>query len=101
MIAFYKGGERGNEIKERKPESMGRVIEPFSCGPTLLIYGSDKKIRWKIYGEYCQCGFWARNISVGKCYEVDFWIYDNDADVSNSKPVGNIHKGNWILSSAT
>ena len=92
MIAFFKGGERGNEIKERKPESMGRVLEPFSCGPTLLIYGSNKKIRWKIYGDYCQCGFWARNISIGKCYEVDFWIYDYDADISNSKPVGNIHK---------
>ena len=73
-------------------ESMGKVVEPFSCGPTLLIYGSDGKIKWKIYGEYCQCGFWARDISVGKCYEVDFWIYENDADISNAKPVGNIHK---------
>ena len=73
-------------------ESLGKVIEPFSCGPTLLIYGSNGKIRWKIYGEYCQCGFWARDISVGKCYEVDFWIYDNDADTSSAKPVGNIHK---------
>ena len=73
-------------------ENMGKVVEPLSCGPTLLIYGSDGKIKWKIYGEYCQCGFWARDISVGKCYEVDFWIYENDADISNAKPVGNIHK---------
>ena len=73
-------------------ENMGKVIEPFSCGPTLLIYGNDGKIKWKIYGEYCQCGFFARDISVGKCYEVDFWIYENDADISSTKPVGNIHK---------
>ena len=72
-------------------ESMGKVVEPFSCGPTLLINGSDGKVKWKIYGEYCQCGFWARDISVGKCYEVDFWIYENDGD-TNQKPVGNIHK---------
>lgn len=52
----------------------------------------DGKVRWKVYGEYCQCGFWARDISVGKCYEVDFWIYDANADISKSKPVGNIHK---------
>ena len=75
-----------------KGEKMGKVIEPFSCGPTLNIYGNDEKIRWKIYGEYCQCGFCARDISIGKCYEVDFWIYDRDADVSKQKPVGNIHK---------
>ena len=92
MNAFFQGGEHSNEIKERKPESIGKVLEPFSCGPTLLIYGKDGKVRWKIYGEYCQCGFWARNISVGKCYEVDFWIYDYDDDFSNTKPVGNIHK---------
>ena len=47
-------------------------------------------MRWKIYGEYCQCGFWARDISVGKCYEVDFPIYD--CEDTEKKPVGNIHK---------
>ena len=72
--------------------NMGKVIEPFSCGPTLEVYGSDGNIRWKIYGEYCQCGFCARDISIGKCYEVDFWIYDKDADITKQKPVGNIHK---------
>ena len=96
MDGYFKG-EESSEInsstqKYGMKENMGKVIEPFSCGPTLLIYGTDGKVRWKVYGEYCQCGFWARDISVGKCYEVDFWIYENDADVSNAKPVGNIHK---------
>ena len=73
-------------------ENMGKVVEPFSCGPTMIIYGSDGKEKWKVYGEYCQCGFWARDISVGKCYEVDFWIYDCEDNNQNKKPVGNIHK---------
>ena len=96
MEGFFKGEESGDinifSQNNGTRESMGKVVEPFSCSPTLLIYGNDGKVRWKIYGEYCQCGFWARDISVGKCYEVDFWIYDYDADVSNQKPVGNIHK---------
>ena len=96
MNGFFKGEETDNNNgfsqEKRIGESMGKVVEPFSCGPTLLIYGSDGKIRWKIYGEYCQCGFWARDISLGKFYEVDFWIYDYDTDVSSQKPVGNIHK---------
>jgi len=100
MEGFFKGDDQEKEEIddnkkdkiETKREKIGRVIEPFGCSPELLIYGTDNQIRWKVYGEYCQCGFWARDISVGKCYEVDFWIYDRDADVSKQKPVGNIHK---------
>ena len=100
MEGFFKGDDQEKEDiddnkiskKEEKKEKIGRVIEPFGCAPELLIYGVDGQVRWKVYGEYCQCGFWARDISVGKCYEVDFWIYDANADISKSKPVGNIHK---------
>ena len=93
MDGFFKGEETDeNNQQFGTGEKMGKVVEPFSCGPTLLIYGADGNVKWKVYGEYCQCGFWARDISVGKCYEVDFWIYENDADVSTQKPVGNIHK---------
>ena len=99
LDGFFKGEDSidvtGKNLMSqniKSGENMGKVIEPFSFGPTFLIYGSDGKIKWKIYGEYCQCGFWTRNISVGKCYEVDFWIYEKDSDISNRKPVGNIHK---------
>ena len=100
MEGFFKGddqekeelGKKEKKNKSQKKEKNGRVIEPFECAPELLIYDEDNQVRWKVYGEYCQCGFWARDISVGKCYEIDFWIYDANADVSKSKPVGNIHK---------
>ena len=65
------------------------------CRPQMDGYfkGEDTiDVTGKNLIEYCQCGFFARDISVGKCYEVDFWIYENDADISNTKPVGNIHK---------
>ena len=71
---------------------LGRVIENFSCNSLLDIFGENGKARWKIYGEYCQCGFCCRHVSVGKCYEVDFWIYDANSDIHTSRPVGNIHK---------
>ena len=98
MEGVFKGENVDNDVGEKaakkklKTQRMGKVIEPFGCAPELLIYGPDDQIRWRVYGEYCQCGFWARDISVGKCYEVDFWIYDANADIAKSKPVGNIHK---------
>ena len=93
MDGFFKG-EISQEINSTNKignnSSIGKVVEPFSCGPTINIFGNNNKIKYTIYGEYCQCGFWARDISVGKCYEVDFPIYEGD-DCSR-KPVGNVHK---------
>ena len=93
MDAFFRSEmsqETGLEKIIGNNGSIGRVVEPFSCGPTINIFGNNNKIKYKIYGEFCQCGFWARDISVGKCYEVDFPIYEGD-DCSR-KPVGNVHK---------
>ena len=87
----YIFGESENGINRIK-KSIGSVIEQFSCGPFLYVYGSNDEIRWKIYGEYCQCGFCCKETSFGKCYEVDFWIYDANSDMKINKPVGNIHK---------
>ncbi len=91
MQAYYKG-EPGDNAKDKKRQPMGKVLEPCGIAPQLLIYAPNGTVKYKIYGEYCQCGFWARDLSVGKCYEVDFWIYEGNADVSKSKPVGNVHK---------
>ena len=91
MDGFFNGeNNKNNEQKLHK--KMGTVLESFSLGPKMLIYGENNQIKWKIYADYCQCGFWARDISVGKCYEVDFWIYEANADIKSNKPVGNIHK---------
>ena len=86
---------RRNQKKEEaisNQQLMGRVEELFTCGPELHVYGENNEIRWKIIEEYCQCGFCCRQFSIGKCYEVDFWIYDAQADPKTAKPVGNIHK---------
>ena len=90
MDGFFKLDPEKKSSKIGRNGTIGKVIEPFSCGPTMKIFGSDGKIKWKIYGEYCQCGFWARDISVGKCYEVDFPIYEGDDE--SKAPVGNVHK---------
>ena len=87
-----KGYFNDENKKSVKKKNLGKVIEPFSCSPELLLYGEDNRVKWKVNGDYCQCGFWARDLSVGKCYEVDFWIYECNADIFRSKPVGNIHK---------
>jgi hypothetical protein len=72
--------------------NLGKIVESFSCNPVLYVYGENGQLRWKIFGEYCQCGFCCRHVSIGKCYEVDFWIYDANSDIKNTRPVGNIHK---------
>ena len=104
MTAYYhdesknKKRKRGQNKEEKEANKirsqhlMGRVEELFTCSPELHVYGENGEIRWKIMGEYCQCGFCCRHFSLGKCYEVDFWIYDAQADPKTSKPVGNIHK---------
>ena len=91
----YMHNENDNKIDPlniQRGQMIGSVSDIFSCGPLFHVYGPNNEVRWKIYGEYCQCGFCCRETSLGKCYEVDFWIYDADADVKNSKPVGNVHK---------
>ena len=75
-----------------KGKIMGSITDKFAIGPLFHVYDPNGEVRWKIYGDYCQCGFCCRETSLGKCYEVDFWIYDADADINRSKPVGNIHK---------
>ena len=93
MDGYFKGENPPKKNSDNKIGSngkMGKVVEPFSCGPTIKIYGNNNKVKYTIYGEYCQCGFWARDISVGKCYEVDFPIYDGDK--TSGRPVGNVHK---------
>jgi hypothetical protein len=77
---------------EGEKQFMGKVVEMYSCNPQLSVIGENGEVRWKIKGDYCQCGFCFRGFSLGKCYEVDFWIYDAQSDPTNSKPVGNIHK---------
>ena len=93
MDSFFKGETLPEKNARKKIQSdgkIGKVVEPFSCGPTIHIYGNDNKIKYTIYGEYCQCGFWARDISVGKCYEVDFPIYSGED--TSTMPIGNVHK---------
>ena len=82
--------DKGKESQTRK--AIGRVEESCGCKPELFVHGEKGTLRWKIIADYCQCGFCCRTFSFGKCYEVDLWIYDANADPKVNKPVGNIHK---------
>lgn len=100
MIGYYgdENAEVGHKNSSGKKEisknarGMGEIDERFACGCKIEVRGEDGNIKYKIVGDYCQCGYCCRIASIGKCYEVDFWIYDADADITTSKPVGNIHK---------
>lgn len=82
-----------NSDKTKERITLGSVVENFSCDPSLNIYTQNNQLKWKIKSNCCQCGFICRCFSIGKCYEVDFWIYDAD-EFNNVKynAVGNIHK---------
>lgn len=88
--AKQKKEKTDNNIVENEP--MGEIIENCACGSNISVKGEDGTIKYKVIGDYSQCGYFCRFLSIGKCYEVDFWIYENDADPNKDKPVGNIHK---------
>lgn len=73
-------------------ESFGEIKETLGCNPSLSIMNEEKVVKWKSFTKYCQCGYSCRCYSCGKCYEVNFWIYNGDSLIKNSNPVGNIHK---------
>lgn len=81
--------DKKKEIKSTQKQ-FGFIEENFACGASLTINGEDGNPRFAIKGDFCQCGYCCRVASVGKCYEVDFWIYDYEGE--DNKPVGNIHK---------
>ena len=70
----------------------GFILDVFSKSPLYYIYNKDNILRWKIYAEYCQCGLCCNFATCGKCFEVDFWIFDGRADYKKDKPEGNIRK---------
>ena len=88
--AKQKKEKTDNNIVENEP--MGEIIENCACGSNISVKGEDGTIKYKVIGDYSQWGYFCRFLSIGKCYEVDFWIYENDADPNKDKPVGNIHK---------
>lgn len=73
-------------------QPFGEIKESFGCNPSLKIINEEKIIKWKSRTKYCQCGYSCRCYSFGKCYEINFWIYNGDSVEKNANPVGNIHK---------
>lgn len=89
----YQVDEDGNgKARSGTKKVIGKVKEVNGCKPVWLVYSETDEMRWKIIGNCCQCGFCCRNCPFGKCYEVDLWIYDANAEPKTSKPVGNVHK---------
>ena len=76
--------------------NVGKIIEKkngCNCNPFFVINNEKGKIKYLITTEYCQTGFCCRGNSLGKCYEVDFFIYDTNKKINkNTIPIGIIHK---------
>ena len=76
--------------------NVGKIIEKkngCNCNPFFVVNNEKGKIKYLITTEYCQTGFCCRGNSLGKCYEVDFFIYDAKIKINkNTRPIGIIHK---------
>jgi hypothetical protein len=78
---------------KRDKKYIGKAMEVGCASPVYDIYDENGNIKYKIYSDYCQCGLCCRFLPLGKCYEVNIWIYDADCvDFKTAVPVGNIHK---------
>ena len=84
IISNYSSVEKYNYVGSIKEIGTG-----CKCDPIFLINDKQKKIKYKITTDYYQIGFFCKNNSLGKCYEVDFYIYNFNDD---NKPCGIIHK---------
>ena len=84
------------EIKKKNREmegfEKGFIIDVYNPSPLYYVYNKENILRWKIYAEYCQCGIFCNCATCGKCFEVDFWIFDGRANHKKDKPEGNIRK---------
>lgn len=77
---------------------LGIISEEFSIGSLLKVFNESLVLKWEIKANCCQCGYCCRDLTLGKCYEVDFWIYNvaenqmNKTKEKDMRPIGNIHK---------
>ena len=89
----YQGDNTNNKRSNSSGRKViGKIKEMNGCKPMWYIYNDKEELRWKLIGNYCQCGFYCRKCAFGRCYEVDLWIYDGNAQPKTAKPVGNVHK---------
>jgi hypothetical protein len=78
--------------REMKQFDKGFILDECGYAISYIVYNQDKILRWKIYTNYCQYGVCCNCTSIGKCFEIDFWIFDGRANVKIDKPEGNIRK---------
>ena len=64
----------------------------LKCDPIFIIYNNYNKILFKIIINYNQIGFFCKSNSLGKCYEVEFFIFKGNDNFNIDKPIGNINK---------
>ena len=87
---FCRPEMSGNFVGD-KTDYVGKVTEPCTvCDPKIHLWNPNNVIEYTISCNCCQCGYVCRERCCGKCYEVDFSIYEGSS--ITGKPVGKIHK---------
>ena len=75
-------------------EHFGKVIEPFTCcySPIFYVIGQDNSVRYTIYLDCCQCGFYCRNNICGKLSSVNMKVFEGKTSNFQGKGVAAIKK---------
>lgn len=97
-VSFKECNQNKLQLKDLSMKPLGVIREEYSVSPLLKVFNESYSCKWKIKASCCQCGYSCRHLSLGQCYEVDFWIYNVEetergrGKESELKPIGNIHK---------
>ena len=74
-------------------EPFGKVIEPFTCcSPVFYVIAQDNSVRYTIYLDCCQCGFYCRNNLCGKLSSVSMKVFEGKTSNFSGKGIAQIKK---------
>lgn len=76
-----------NHVEDKK---FGKIVDDFRCcTPSLLVYDEEKRLKYNIAGECCQCGLVCQSCDM--CYDVKFSIFNGNCPSEDPKDaVGSI-----------
>ena len=75
-------------------EPFGKVIEPFRCcfSPFFYVIGQDNTVKYTIYLDCCQCGFYCRHNFCGKLAGATMIVYEGKTRSFHGQGIATIKK---------
>ena len=83
--------EMTGKLLDSPTPMLGKVSEPCTvCDPLIKVFNKSSIQAYTITCNCCQCGYCCRNSLMGRCSEVNFYIFSGSS--VDGKPTGKIFK---------